>query len=211
MNFYERLNDICSQKNTTVSVLLKKLSLSTGNTGNWKKGILPKGEILLQIADYLGVSVDYLLGNEKTSEKQLSNIAYKVKNTKIHMIPVFESASAGFGAYADESICDYIPCIIDNEYDVPNTLCIRVIGDSMSPKIEDGDIIQVLKQSSVDSGSIAVVLIDNDEGYVKKVYYGHDWIELHSFNPNYPVMRFKGPEVQRINVVGKVVKIIRNV
>lgn len=54
MNFYERLNDICSQKNTTVSVLLKKLSLSTGNTGNWKKGILPKGEILLQIADYLG-------------------------------------------------------------------------------------------------------------------------------------------------------------
>ena len=127
------------------------------------------------------------------------------------MIPVFESASAGFGAYADESICDYIPCIIDNEYDVPNTLCIRVIGDSMSPKIEDGDIIQVLKQSSVDSGSIAVVLIDNDEGYVKKVYYGHDWIELHSFNPNYPVMRFKGPEVQRINVVGKVVKIIRNV
>ena len=179
---------------------------------DWKSGrVKSYNKYLPQIADFFGVSVDYLLGNEKATEKQSSNIAYEIDNAKVHMIPVFESASAGFGAYADESICDYIPCIIDNEYDVPNTLCIRVIGDSMSPKIEDGDIIQVLKQSSVDSGSIAVVLIDNDEGYVKKVYYGHDWIELHSFNPNYPVMRFKGPEVPRINVVGKVVKIIRNV
>lgn len=64
MSFYERLNALCKQNNTSVSVLLKVLNLSTGNTGSWKKGILPKGETLIQIADYLDISVDYLLGRD---------------------------------------------------------------------------------------------------------------------------------------------------
>lgn len=64
MDFYQRLNMLCKQSNTNISLLLKALNLSTGNTGSWKKGILPKGETLLQIADYLGVSVDYLLGRD---------------------------------------------------------------------------------------------------------------------------------------------------
>ncbi|MBD5104080.1 MAG: S24 family peptidase [Ruminococcaceae bacterium] len=44
---------------------------------------------------------------------------------------------------------------------------LRIHGDSMYPKIEDGDIIVVRKQSSVDSGSIAVILVDGEEGLVK--------------------------------------------
>ena len=80
----------------------------------------------------------------------------------------------------------------------------------MYPKIEDGDIIQVYKQDSVDSGSIAVILLDDDEGLVKKVYYGDDWIELHSINPMYPVMRFEKEDVTRLRVVGLVRKIIKN-
>lgn len=71
MNFYERLNILCKQNNTTVSVLLKILNLSTGNTGSWKKGMLPKGETLLQIADYFNVSVDFLLGHNTISDNVL--------------------------------------------------------------------------------------------------------------------------------------------
>lgn len=89
----------------------------------------------------------------------------------MHLIPVFESVSAGFGAYACSDIVDYIPLFIDNPADVPDTICIKVKGDSMYPKIEDGDIVVVRKQSAVDSGQIAVVLIDNEEGLVKKVVY----------------------------------------
>ena len=46
--------------------MLQELNLSTSSTGSWKKGMLPKGEILKLISDYLDISVDYLLfGNEK--------------------------------------------------------------------------------------------------------------------------------------------------
>ena len=60
------------------------------------------------------------------------------------------------------------------------------------------------------SRTLAVVLVDGEEGFVKKVVYGSDWIELHSFNPAYKTMRFTGADVQRISVVGLVKKVIKS-
>lgn len=59
---------LCKEHNTSVSGMLKDLGLSTGSTGNWKKGLLPKGEILIKIADYLDTSVDYILFGEYRSD-----------------------------------------------------------------------------------------------------------------------------------------------
>ena len=67
------------------------------------------------------------------------------------------------------------------------------------------------KQDSVDSGSIAVLLLDGDEGLVKKVEYGPDWIDLISINPEYSPRHFKGSEVTRLRVLGLVRQIIKTV
>ena len=72
--FYERLKAICKENNTSVSAMLKDLNLSTGSTGHWKKGMLPKGEVLAQIAEYLHTSIDYLIFGEyrnNLNEEQL--------------------------------------------------------------------------------------------------------------------------------------------
>ena len=74
----------------------------------------------------------------------------------------------------------------------------------MSPLIDDGSKILIKKQTSVDNGQIAVVLIDNEDAVVKKVMYGDDWIELQSVNPYYPPRRFEGADVQRIQILGLV-------
>lgn len=160
---------------------------------------------LIEFAKALDTTPQWLMGYE---EKTNISAVYK-KN--IRMVPVFESVSAGFGAYADDQILDYCPFIINSEKEAAETIAIRVSGDSMSPKIEDGDIIRVHKQESVDSGSIAVVLLDGEEGLVKKVVYGDDWIELHSINPYYPVRRFDGEEVLRLRVVGLVKGCFRDI
>lgn len=75
MSFYETLNELCKKNNTTISALLKTFNLSTGNTGSWKKGILPKGETLIQLASYFDVSVDYLLGRESPTKIEPSDAA----------------------------------------------------------------------------------------------------------------------------------------
>ena len=116
-----------------------------------------------------------------------------------------------FGAFAADKVVGRTPLYIRSSSEAAETICVKVAGDSMYPKIENGDIVQVHKQTSVDSGSIAVVLLDGDEGLVKKIVYGPDWIQLQSINPMYPPMIFEGLEVERIQVVGLVKKVIKEI
>lgn len=183
------------------------LGLEKSTFSAWKSGKSKSYKKYIdKIAEYLNVSTDYLL-NDLSSIT--SNISEVIPDSKIYQIPVYESVSAGFGAYASDCVIDIIPIVIDNPHDAADTIAIRVSGDSMYPKIEDGDIIVVRKQDSVDSGDVAVMLLDGYEGLVKKVIYDETWIELHSFNPMYPVRRFDDEEVLRLRVVGKVLKIVK--
>ena len=68
VSFIERLNLLCKEKGISISKMIKDLSLAHGNVTNWNKGAVPKGETLNKIADYFGVSTDYLLG--KTEKRQ---------------------------------------------------------------------------------------------------------------------------------------------
>lgn len=163
----------------------------------------PRIDSIEKIAQYFGVTKSDIIEEKTISDP--SNLNYVIPNDSVYNIPVFESVSAGFGSYASNEILQYIPIVLHSEYEAENTLAIKVVGDSMHPKIEDGDIIVVRKQSSVDSGDIAVVLLDGEEGLVKKVEYDTDWINLISINPMYPIRCFKGEEVTRIQVVGKVI------
>lgn len=175
--------------------------------------IRPAVAELSLIAKACNCTVDELLGTDikdLPTNKTKQNSIVTLDNVNIHMIPLYESVSAGFGVTPSDEVIDFVPCYISSEYDAENTLCIRVCGDSMYPKIENGDIIQVHKQTSVDSGSIAVVFLDG-EGLVKKVEHGEGYIILHSINPYYPPMKFEGSDVLRIQVVGLVKKIIKEV
>lgn len=206
--FWKKLIVLCAEKNISPNKMCADLGYSTAIATKWKNGSVPRDKTLKQIADYFNVSVDFLLGNEAEEPKAEANAVF-LDDKQIYMIPVFESVSAGFGACASGEIVGYEPCHIHNPFEAAESLCIRVKGDSMFPKIEDGDLIQVHKQTSVDSGSVAVVLLDGEEGLVKKVVYGEDWIELHSFNPMYPVMRFEGKDVLRLKVVGLVKTVVK--
>lgn len=148
------------------------------------------------IASGLETSVEFILGLDG-GNVEVSDV------NRIYSVPVFDSVSAGFGAYADSCAVDYRPTYISNPSDFENYLWINVKGNSMYPKIEDGDRILVHRQDSVDNGSVAVVMID-DEAVVKKVKYGKNWVELHSFNPDYPVRRFEDEDLLRLRVVGLV-------
>lgn len=67
----------------------------------------------------------------------------------------------------------------------------------------------VRKQSDFENGNIVVILVDNDEGLVKKIYQDRDKVRLVSINPEYPDKIFKGEEICRLRVVGVVKQIIK--
>ena len=202
------------ERGITQEELGKVLSLNKSTIQRYEAGKIEKIKlpVIQAMAQVLNVNPDWLvLKTDDPSIKNDSNIEIISTGNNIYNIPIFSSVSAGFGAYACSDIIDYMPLYFQNPSDVPDTICIKVQGDSMYPKIEDGDIIVVRRQESVDSGSIAVVLVDEEQGYVKKVIYDRETIELHSINPEYAPKVFKGKDVLRVRVVGLVKKIVKEV
>lgn len=207
--FWENFYKLCLKIGKSPNAVAKELEISSGAITSWKSGRCPHHKTMIKLADYFGVSVDYLLGKEEAPIRtpELSQIGVG----DVRMIPLYESASAGFGSLALNEIVDYVPLYIPNQTEASETICIKVSGDSMSPQIENGDIVQVRKTQSIESGTVAVVLLDNDEGLLKRVTFGDNWIELRSANPMYKPMRFNGADTQRVRVVGTVVKIIKDI
>lgn len=184
---------------------IPKTTLQRYETGTTKK--IPLDAIPI-IEKALHLDKGTLMGwNKEDTDNQTIN---PLPNENIFMIPAYESVAAGFGAFPQDYIKEYIPTHINCPSEQELYMWINVTGDSMYPTIEDGSSILVKKQTSVDSGQIAVVLIDNEEAVVKRVLYGADWIELQSINPQYPPRRFKGPDVKRIKVLGLVKKVSKD-
>ena len=59
--FYEQLKKACKAKNTSVTAVLKKMHIGTANGTYWKNGSSPSSDIVIQLAEFLNVSTDYLL------------------------------------------------------------------------------------------------------------------------------------------------------
>lgn len=212
MDTLNKISELLKERKISQSELCSFLGIKKNAYTNWKSGHTSSyKKYLPQIAAFLDVSVDYLLGGAGLPDPY--DLVGQVVPGKVRMIPVFETVSAGFGRQANDVVIDYIPLIIESAYEAEHTICIRVSGNSMYPKIEDGDLIQVYKTDSIDSGRVGVFLIDETDGVVKRVFYnpGEDWLELHSFNPEYPPRRFEGPDLLRVRTLGLVKKIIKDI
>lgn len=83
---------------------------------------------------------------------------------------------------------------------------LRVVGDSMQPLMNEGDLVLVRRQSSVESGQFAILLLDGSESMIRRIQCGSDYIELQSINPYYPPRRFSGDDALRVTILGLVVE-----
>lgn len=73
--FWENFSNLCNKNNISPNGLAKILSISSGSITSWKQGRVPHHNTLLKIANYFGVSVDYLLddGNKKSPDTSLDS------------------------------------------------------------------------------------------------------------------------------------------
>ena len=65
--FWNIFCTLCSEHNTSPNGVAKELNLSSGSVTSWKNGRVPHHQTLLKIADFFGVTTDYLLGREETT------------------------------------------------------------------------------------------------------------------------------------------------
>lgn len=66
--FFTKFLELCDELGTSPSRVCLNLGLSKASAYKWRNGSVPSGETLQKIADYFGVSVDYLLNGEETKK-----------------------------------------------------------------------------------------------------------------------------------------------
>lgn len=62
--FWNVLIELCNEKGISPNFVAKELGITSGTVTSWKKGSVPRDTTLRKVADYFGVSADYLLGTE---------------------------------------------------------------------------------------------------------------------------------------------------
>ncbi|HBL82274.1 MAG TPA: XRE family transcriptional regulator [Clostridiales bacterium] len=183
---------------------LNKSTIQRYETGKVKNIKLP---ILQSMARELDVAPDWLA--LKTSEKgsfSRDNTSYeKYGLNPIHAkrIPMLGEIACGEPLYCNEEYETFIEANTNINAD----FCLVAKGDSMiNARIHNGDVVFIKKQSMVENGEIAAVIIEN-EATLKRVYYYPDKnkLILNAENPAYEPFVYTEEELNQIKILGKAV------
>lgn len=185
--------------NLTLEQVGDLVGVGKSTVRKWETGDIEnmKRDKIVKLAKALRVSPSYIMGIED-EKPQLETIPVK-------KIPVVSKISAGMPIYTEENLIDYIYFATKNLNSNKEEFGLQVSGDSMDKLFQDGDVVVVEKDSTVENDQLGVVLVNGYNGTVKRIRYNNDQIILipESNNPShYPQVYGKDDEVK---IVGRVV------
>lgn len=117
-------------------------------------------------------------------------------------IDIYENAvSAGTGNFLVDAPKETIKLTKDI---IPEAASygVKVSGDSMEPEFEDGQIVWVIKQNTIENGEIGIFSL-NGEAYIKKLQDDKNGVFLISLNERYSPIPVN--EHDRFDILGKVI------
>ena len=197
--FSNIIKELRKKEKYTQAELAAKLSVNQTTVSCWETGkATPPPEMLMTLAQFFGVTVDYLMGNTPAKPD---------KKKSVH-VPVLGDVRAGYPMEAVENIIDYEE--IDEETARRGEFfALRIKGDSMEPKFSEGDVVIVRKQETADSGDIVVALVNGDSATIKKLKRHQNGITLMPTNPTYEPMYYSNEEIMElpVTILGKVVEL----
>lgn len=195
-----RLKYLREEQGLSQAEFANKIGLSQQSISLYEKeDRKPSQEVLECLADFFNVSIDYLLGKSNIRKQ----IVYDDVPTKI---PVVGKISAGLPILATENIeaYEYAPRIYIKEGF--EYFYLRVNGDSMNLKFNDGDLLLVQKQDNLENDEIGVILVDGMDATVKKYKYENGLVILSPMSTNTDhIVQIYNPKDINIKIIGKVV------
>lgn len=206
----ERIKRLRKENNLSVEDIISKLGISRATYYRYENQDVEKLPITIlnPLANIFNTTPAYLMGWASDSEgsKNIKNSPTAVK------IPVLGYVIAGIPISAIEDIIDYEEISADMAA-TGEFFCLKVKGDSMEPTFTEGDILVIRQQPDVESNQIAVVIVNGNEGTVKRIKKSSAGITLIGDNVSsfLPVF-YTNEEIQQlpVTIVGKVVELRRS-
>lgn len=206
--FAENLNYYMNKSGKNQSDLISDLGLNKSTISTWCNGVkMPRMGTIQTLADYFGILKSDLI--EEKSVKRARDLPYECSEidfSSLHKIPLLGRVSAGLPLYAEENIEGYTYTDLngENEY-----FALRVKGDSMDALgIRDGYIVIVRRQSIVEDGEVAIVMVDHEDATMKRFYRTDSTVTLmpQSTNPAHKPQIYNLTKTT-VEILGKVVKV----
>lgn len=179
----------------------KALGFNPTTFNTWCVGkIIPSASKIQKIADYFKIGKSDLL-DDKTS-LQGKEIRKGV------VIKVLSRVAAGILFEAIENIIDTEE-ISEELAKTGDFFGLQIHGDSMEPRMYEGDVVIVRKQEDAESGDIVIALVNGNDATCKRLMKYAGGISLLSFNAKYEPMMFSNKEISErtVRIIGKVVEL----
>ena len=210
--FWKNFYGLCMAHNLKPLQVVNQLHIAAGSITSWKNGTTPSAKNLKKLADFFKVSVEYFFIDHSESNSETGKGSKSTRRPGVR-IPVYGNVAAGVPILAIENYDSDDPDdweeITEKMASTGEYFALRIHGDSMEPKISNGDIVIVRVQQTIESGETAIVRINGDEATCKRVKRTPEGIMLISTNPAYEPMFFTPKQVQElpVEIIGKVVEL----
>ena len=199
--FARNLNHLLEMHNMTQAELAGRIGVSTATTSNWCKGIkLPRMDKVDKMCAIFACLRSDLMEDKGYLQGK--------KESKGIIIKVYGRVAAGIPL-------EMIEDVIDTE-EIPEEMAktgeffgLQIHGDSMEPRMTDGDVVIVRKQDDAETGDTVIATVNGTDATCKRLKKYRDGIELIATNPSYAPMFYSNEEIEEkpVKIIGRVVEL----
>lgn len=210
--FKERLDEAMRIRDISAAELSRISKVNEGAISQYRAGKYKASQRSLdKLARALNVSIPWLMGADvpMTDEPSAPSLPSPAITEDTITFPIVTSVAAHYDSVSTDESATGEHIEVPRAYlkgRKPEDFCaMRVRGDSMYPDFRNGDIVLVLKQSTMNhSGEIGVISYGDDEMTIKRINYvdGEDWLELVPLNNLYPPKRIAGVDLESCHIIG---------
>ncbi len=194
----KNIRHFMSQHNVTQTELCNTLGFKMPTFSDWVNAkTYPRIDKIELMANYFGIEKSDLVENHDNKRKSTGTT-----------INVLGRVAAGIPIDAVEEI-------IDTE-EIPKDMAktgtyfgLQIHGDSMEPRMCEGDVVIVRQQNDAESGDIVIASVNGNDATCKRLRKYRDGIELISNNPAYAPMFYSNKEIEQkpVRIIGKVIEL----
>lgn len=200
----ENIKYLRSQRGYSQEELAKALGYKSYTTiTKWESGVSePTLKMTNEIAKFFNISVNELCYTRLNAPKKNNDVRKGVA------INVYGRVAAGIPL-------EMIEDIIDTE-EIPDEMArtgeffgLKIRGDSMEPRMTDGDVVIVRKQEDAETNDVVIATVNGTDATCKRLKKYNDGIALISLNPKYEPMYFSKDEIESkpVCIIGRVVEL----
>ena len=208
----ERMKQRRKEIGFSAEKVAERLGVSPATIYRYEKGDIEKVPVdsLAELAKILQTTPAYLMGWEEQPTPKPTSPAPIPPGFEpmpaMDVVPLVGRIACGTPITAEENI-EQMVCVPSRWH---STFTLTCKGDSMEPRIHDGDLVAIRSQPEVENGEIAAVRI-GEEATLKHVYLHENFIELRPENPAFSSIILSREDMNAVVIEGKAVGLCRDI